>query len=139
MSNNWLSSRAAFVARVLMIFGLAASTVRADLVLNGGFEITTHGPGEFDSYTQAIGWTSTYAGPGDQPYNFIFAPGTADTTGSWGDLYNAYLQLWGPGNGSGNGLPPTSPAGGNFVGADPAFHARAIQQTIPGLTVGDTY
>lgn len=48
-------------------------------------------------------------------------------------------MLWGPNDGSDNGLPASSPDGGNFVGADGAYDVGAITQTINGLTAGDTY
>jgi len=98
--------------------------------MNGSFELTTNGPGQFDSKTIATGWTSG-------GYNFIFASGTADSTGATGDFGN--LKLWGPNDGSANGLPASSPDGGNFVGADGAFEVGAITQTINGLTAGQSY
>src|ERR1700679_70029 len=71
-----------------------ASASRANLVTNGGFESTTNGNGQLGYNTNAIGWTAT-------GYTFIFAPGTADTTGAPGSIGTDYL--WGPGNGSANG------------------------------------
>jgi hypothetical protein len=135
--NRTLFGRTLRQAAVAGLSALAWSTLtisaRADLVTNGGFETTTNGPGEFDtSFTQAPGWTSS-------GYNFIFAPGAADTTGSYTPQYNGNLLLWGPNLGSNNGLPATSPAGGNYVAADGAFEVGAISQTINGLTVGDSY
>ena len=100
------------------------------IITNGSFELLTNGPGQFDSKTVATGWTS--AG-----YNFIFASGTADTTGSNGDF--GFLNLWGPNDGSANGLPASSPDGGNYVGADGAFEVGAISQTVNGLTIGGNY
>jgi hypothetical protein len=112
---------------------LAAAAHADDLVTNGNFASTTNGPGEFDtSYTTATDWSSS-------GYNFIFAPGTADTTGSYTPQFNGYLTVWGPNNGSANGLPASSPYGGNFVAADGAYEVGAISQTISGLTAGDTY
>ena len=112
---------------------LAFSAQAANLVTNGDFSLTTNGPGEFNTtYTQVTGWASS-------GYNFIFAPGTADTTGSYTPQFNGNLQLWGPGNGSANGMPATSPVGGNYVGADGAYEVGAITQTINGLTVGRQY
>ena len=115
---------------VALSLTLAAPAARANLVSNGGFETTTHGPGQFDNNTVATGWSSN-------GYNFIFAAGTADTTGSSGQ-YGA-VSLWGPNNGSANGLPAASPDGGNYVGADGAFSVGAITQTVFGLTVGSKY
>ena len=106
-----------------------------ELVTNGNFESTTGGPDkQIDFNTTLTGWAS----PGG--YNFLFAPGSADTTGAVGQFGG--LTLWGPGSGGGgvaNGLTPTSPVGGNFVAADGAFNVAAISQTINGLTVGEDY
>lgn len=108
---------------VIMIPAIALALVTSDgasgnLVTNGGFELTTNGPGQqFDLMTQAVGWTSTNAN--GNAYNFIFAPGTGDTTGVNGQYGN--LALWGTNNGGLNFMPATSPAGGNFVAADGDF------------------
>ncbi|HEY3847558.1 MAG TPA: hypothetical protein VGL95_10630 [Acetobacteraceae bacterium] len=107
-----------------------AGAQAVDLITNGGFESLTNGPGQLGYTTNAAGWTTS-------GYNFVFASGTADTTGSTGS-YGA-LILWGPADGSNNGLPASSPAGGNFVGADGAFEVGAITQVISGLTVGHQY
>jgi hypothetical protein len=107
-----------------------AASARADLINNGGFELTTDGPGEFDNLTIATDWTSS-------GYNFIFASGTGDTTGSNGADGN--VALWGLNNGGIDTLPASSPDGGNYVAADGAFEVGAIEQTIDGLTAGDIY
>ena len=101
-----------------------------NLVTNGGFEATPNGGGELGFNTNATGWTT-------DGYNFLFTPGSADSTGVTGSYGN--LQLWGPNNGSPNGLPATSPAGGNYVAADGAFIVAPIQQTIDGLIAGNKY
>jgi hypothetical protein len=116
------------LALVLVASGIARAGSQ-NLVTNGSFEVTTNGGGQLGFNTNATGWTTT-------GYNFLFTPGSADTTGVAGQDGN--LQLWGPGNGSNNGL-TTSPDGGNFVAADGAFQVGAIDQTINGLTVGDKY
>jgi hypothetical protein len=88
-------------------------------------------------------------------YNFVYAPGTADVgTQANGanagkpkeapgqfNAANGYgnTYMWGPNNGSANGLPASSPLGGNFIAADGAYEVGAISQTITGLTVGQTY
>jgi hypothetical protein len=120
----------------LAFLTLATAAQASNLVVNGDFEITTNGPDfQFDHNTVATGWTST--NNNNDAYNFIFAPGDADTVGATGQFGN--LQLWGPGNGSNNGLPATSPTGGNYVAADGAFQVGAISQTINGLTPGNSY
>jgi hypothetical protein len=107
-----------------------ASAHAANLVTNGGFETLTNGPGQLGDNTNATGWTTT-------GYNFVFSAGTADTTGSSGEF--GTLKLWGPGDGSSNGLPSASPAGGNFVAMDGDFTVGALEQTIDGLVVGQKY
>jgi hypothetical protein len=113
-----------------MVLSMLAASAQANLVFNGSFESTSSGPGQFDNNTIATDWTST-------GYNFIFAPGTGDTTGS--DGQDGTVSLWGTNNGGVDVLPASSPDGGNYVAADGAFLVGAIQQTISGLTVGESY
>jgi hypothetical protein len=116
---------------VLSWFALPASAT--NLVLNGDFSQTSSGPGQFNTTTTTLtNWSSS-------GYNFVFASGTADTTGSYTPTNSQYLKLWGPNDGSANGLPASSPYGGNFIGADGAYEVGAITQTISGLTSGDFY
>src|SRR5579862_4188388 len=117
------------LAGLALLIGIPGSA-NAQLVTNGDFEATTHGGGQMGFNTNATGWATT-------GYNFIFTPGSADTTGETGQSGN--VQMWGPNNGSANGLPATSPNGGNFVAADGGVSVGAITQTIHGLKVGDTY
>jgi hypothetical protein len=120
---------------VLGFSGLAflalAVSAKADLVVNGGFESSSAGAGQMDFNTTVTGW-STMSG-----YTFLFTPGSADTTGANGQYGN--LALWGPNNGSANGLPATSPAGGNFIAMDGDFQTAPVTQTINGLTPGQSY
>jgi hypothetical protein len=124
----------------LMVAACGAATLAlarpalADLIVNGGFESTTAGNGQLGYNTGATGW-SVPAPSGS--YSFIFASGTGDTTGANGQYGS--LSLWGPNNGSANGLPAASPAGGNYVASDGDFQPGAISQTISGLTAGQTY
>ncbi len=138
----WLATLAACVASV--------PAAAANLIVNGDFELTTlPGSYEFGSHysdgngtilNEVTGWTTT-------GYNFVFAPGTASTTGSQG-LYGP-LTLWGPGNPnnastySNNGMPDTSPVGGNFIAADAALNVpqltQPINQIVNNLTVGREY
>lgn len=106
-----------------------AHAAPVNLVVNGGFETTTNGAGQIDANTKATGWTST-------GYNFVFAPGTATTTGANGIYGN--MKLWGPGTGAANGF-TDSPLGGNFLAADGAYMTQPIQQMINGLVVGQKY
>jgi hypothetical protein len=121
---------------VSVALGSAAPSRAAviNLVQNGDFEQTLiPGSAEFGSAypsQQVTSWATT-------GYNFIFAPGTADTTGATGQYGN--LKLWGPNDGSANGLPSASPSGGNYIGADGAYNVAPITQTINGLSPGSLY
>ncbi len=121
--------KTAFLAGALALGVVTAPVQAKQFVVNGGFETTTNGAKQFDSQTVATGWSS--AG-----YNFIFAPGTGDTTGSTG-IYGT-LSLWGTNNGGVNVF-TDSPTGGNFVAADGAFQVAPVEQTLTGLRIGNTY
>ncbi len=130
-----LASRLRIFKKNLALLGLitvATSAHAASLVLNGSFEqlLQPSASREFGTRypsQQVTGWTST-------GYNFVFTSGSADTTGAVGE-YGA-LSLWGPNKASNNGLPASSPDGGNFVGLDGAYSVGPISQTITGLTPG---
>lgn len=118
------------VPAIALAFG-ASNGVRAELVTNGGFETTTAVNKQLGYQgTVVTGWTST-------GYNFIFAPGAADTVGADGS--SGHIVLWGPNSGSANGMPAASPVGGNFIAADPVYQSSPISQTINGLVAGDQY
>lgn len=99
--------------------------------------MTTAGTGQLTFNTVATDWVSDSDGNGHDGYNFLFESGTADTTGGVGA--DGTVKLWGPGDGSTNGLPASSPDGGNYVAADGAYEIGAITQQIDNLTVGDSY
>jgi hypothetical protein len=124
-----------YLAAILFIFASPARATQS-YVINGSFETTTAGTGQLGFNTNATGWTNVVNG-GVDGYNFLFAPGTADTTGATG--VDGNLKLWGPGDGSANGLPASSPDGGNYVAADGIYETGAIQQQITGLTIGTSY
>jgi len=123
------------VAAGLILLGCAAQAAPINLVKNGGFELSSAGTGQIDYNTVVNDWSSP------QGYNFLFAAGSADTTGAW-SWYNGpndmALQLWGANNGGANPLASSS-NGGNFLAADGYYGVVPIQQTIHGLTVGQTY
>ena len=123
------------VAVALSAIGLALSLPvgsNANLVTNGDFE-TNGGNGQIGHTTTATGWSLA----GSPNYTFLFNPGTADTSGANGQYGG--LSLWGPNNGSANGLPAASPSGGAYIAQDSDFQQNAIQQTINGLVVGQQY
>ncbi|WP_431478457.1 PEP-CTERM sorting domain-containing protein [Massilia eburnea] len=131
------------LSRVLQGFAAAAAFVLAsavqagpvNLVQNGGFELSTNGNGQLDFNTAVSGWTA----PGG--YNFVFASGTADTSGAmtwFGSQNDIPLTLWGANNGGANAL-AHSANGGNFIAADGAYGVVPIQQAINSLVIGTTY
>jgi len=129
-----ITSRYFAVAFILAAAFSCAQVVRADnnLVLNGDFETTSGAAsGQMRAgYTVVSDWTT-------RGYNFLFASGAADNGGANG--VDGRIKLWGPNDGSNNGLPASSPTGGNFVAADGAYEVDAITQTVSNLFVGHTY
>ena len=104
-------------------------------VVNGGFEQTlTPNSSQFGgqfAQQQVTGWTTS-------GYNFVFLPGTADTSGAVGQFNNASnpVRLWGPGDGSNNGL-TASPDGGNYLALNGVFEVGPVSQMLSGLTAGE--
>lgn len=131
----------------------------ANLVQNGNFTGVTYSGtkpvttlfGQFGSYSGSQLTVSNWATSG---YNFVYAPGTADSgtkanganTGQPNQAPGAYTAangygntyLWGVNNG-GVATITAVPTGGNFIAADGDFGVGAISQTISGLTVGTKY
>ena len=106
----------------------AAQAAGPELITNGDFETGT--VGQFNYGGGASGWNVV------DGYTFLFNGSGADTTGANGQYGN--LKLWGPANGSANGL-TASPAGGNFLASDGAFLEAPITQTVNGLVAGQKY
>jgi hypothetical protein len=121
---------------------LVASSAHANLVQNGSFELTTNGAAPIGEWgvTQATGWTAT--GPG---FMTLYAPGTADTTGSKATNFGQTMTLWGSHNGGAGVIPDSSPDGGNFLATDTTYGYQnkdvtpLLSQTINGLKVGEQY
>jgi hypothetical protein len=139
MRDLCLSALGAVLLPVCGLIAVAPAGATINLVQNGNFEQTTlagsNGFGDRYSSNQVTDWTS--AG-----YSFVFASGQADTVGAEGE--RGHVWLWGPdyvyGNGrSDNGMPDSSPAGGNFIAADGAYEGAPISQLINGLQVGQSY
>jgi hypothetical protein len=115
------------------------SAVYGQLVTNGGFESNT-GNGQLGYNATATDWTVSGAGTS---YTFLFTAGGSSPSGTTADSGGApgqygTVSLWGPGDGSNNGL-TLSPTGGAFIGMDSSFQVGSISQTINGLTAGQTY
>jgi len=121
----------------LVVLGCAVSQANAtNLVTNGDFEslLVAGTASEFGSrYSsqQVTGWSTS-------GYNFVFTPGSASGAGAMSE-YGSGLKMWSSGNGGVSTFASTSPSGGNFIGADGAYFADAITQSVSGLTVGQTY
>ena len=128
-------SRFIGIGSVLVVLLIGSPGHAGNLVTNGDFE-TNGGNGQIGFNTTVTGWTV----PATPSYFFVFNPALGTTSGTSADNGGANgqfgnLQLWGPGNGSNNGL-TLSPDGGAFVGSDPAFQNAPLSQTLTGLTVG---
>ena len=132
----------------------------ANLVLDGTFTAVTYTGSTtglttlYGQFGTGTGSTLTVANWSTTGYNFVYAPGTGDVgtntaganSGSPKEApgqynYNGYgnTWMWGPNNGSSNGLPSTDPAGGNYIAMDGAYETGAVSQSITGLTVGNLY
>lgn len=141
-----MTFRTRCLAVALTGMGLA-TTLRADFLVNGNFETYTGGhngaPSQLNDtgtggYSKLAGWT---VGPGGSgTYGFLMDPTTHDTTGSYSPRFSNSFSLWGPGNGSSNGL-TGSPTGGLYIAldSDPNYHGNGVSQTVSGLTVGQQY
>jgi hypothetical protein len=133
-------SKSAVIAAIVgLALALAGASAKAtNLVNNGSFEQLTGGIGQIGyNGTTLTSWGNGHDSGGNLGYNFVYSSGSADTTGANGDSGN--VKLWGPGDGSSNGLPATSPDGGNYIAADGAYQTAPISQTIGGLTVNAKY
>ena len=135
-----ISKSTAIAAMFGLALAFAGTGAKAtNLITNGSFEQLTGGIGQigYNGSSLLTGWTNGHDGSGNLGYNFVYSPGSADTTGANGVAGN--VKLWGPNDGSANGLPATSPDGGNFIAADGAYQTAPISQTITGLTVNAQY
>jgi hypothetical protein len=130
----------------LVLLGLAAGMLATapagatidpmhQFIVNGDFEQTTNGLGQLRRNTNVVGWTSQRDADHNYGYTYVLNSSTASSSGSPGE---STLKLWGPGKGVNNGL-SASPTGGNFIGADGAYHVGKLTQTITGLIVGQSY
>lgn len=93
----------------------------------------TNGAGQLGYNTDVTGWVNESSG-GNLGYNFLYTGASSATSGATGD--SGSVALW-PGTGPTLTAPPVG--GPNFIAADGAFDAAAIQQTITGVLVGKTY
>jgi hypothetical protein len=152
-----------------MAFTFGAPLQAANLVLNGDFELLTMTSGNSTHSTiigdgtnglpTSNGWVSRSGGGVSGTaagYNFIMVnnpgylggPNTlsgaddlfddAYTNGNAGGAGGGDFALWGPDSGSNNGF-TNSPTGGSFLAADGSYLNRPVEQTITGMTIGQTY
>ena len=151
-----------------LLFAVAplAHDAAANLVTNGtftGVSLKTgySGPalttlfGQFgDNTGPATGSVLTVASWNTSGYNFVYAPGTADsghnTTGANSGSPNqapgqfvtaagyGSTYMWGTNNGGTNVITAV-PGGGNFIAADGAYEQGAVTQTVNNLQIGKTY
>jgi hypothetical protein len=135
-----LRYRTAAIAVLAIATGITSAHA-TNLVVNGSFSLVSV-PGlstQIGTHGQTVtGWTSNNFAFGVNGFNFVFAPGAADTTGATSQS-SGTIKLWGPNDGSANGMPATSPDGGNYLGLDGVFRPGSLTQTINGLIVGQKY
>lgn len=116
---SFLSAKTALISALALF---TAGTVHATpMLLNGSFETST-GPGYINGSQTLANWTN------NNGYSFLFNSATGQA-GSGG------LSLWGPANGTANGL-GASPDGGNYVGLDGDYGQNLLYQLVTGLTPG---
>jgi len=132
----------------LMAAPVASSfaAVAGDLIVNGGFEQTNgvaqstkitpatyNSNGDIVSQGNVTGWSSS-------GYNFVFLTNNAAVSKTQADTIGSTngTMLYGPGNGTNNGL-TVSGNGGNFVAADNDYQQGPISQRVSNLVVGNAY
>ncbi|MHA4871642.1 PEPxxWA-CTERM sorting domain-containing protein [Duganella sp. PWIR1] len=121
---NIKSTLLALSATALLATGVAHAN---ELIVNGGFE--GGNVGQLGINASVPGWFT-------DGYNFLYNATGADSpgaTGLWGNV-----SLWGPANGSNNGL-TASPNGGSFVANDGGSGVAPISQQVNGLVAGQQY
>ncbi len=134
------------ILAALAVTTAACAAHATNLVRNGGFEITTNGPGEIVTggvtgarITSATDWYAATV-PSNHGYPFLFVASDQTETTGFPDAKDAATEyLWGPKWGANNGFTGASPDGGNFLIADGAYNPATIYQNLSGLKVGDTY
>ena len=149
-----MSKRTLLIVCALGAGAIAVPAFATNLVTNGSFESASAGvysnaaafaanpEGQLGDQVTLTGWsqaTNGYGGPAG--YTFLFNPGHADD-GAGAPGFYGNVALWGPPEGAANGMPATSPDGGNFLaseGNNDATHINTISQTISDLTPGAQY
>lgn len=123
-------------AVVLAVAGI--NTAKANVVLNGDFELRNGGPSQLGNsvtggYTTIDHWT-------ENTFGLLYNSSIVDTTGSYSPSENRAVQLHGQNNGTNNGL-AGSPNGGNFIAlaSGASYRGTGISQNLTGLTAGETY
>ncbi len=108
-------------AVTLLLAGTTAHANTINLVQNGDFS-SNAGLGQLGYNTSATDWSNPY-----NQYNFLFSSSAPAGTvnGQYGGL--SIIN------------PTAPPVGANFVGLDADFQTGPLQQTINGLTAGDSY
>ena len=126
------------IAALVLAAAAGAQPARANAIVNGSFENSSIagsyqvGSASNPSGTVLNGWNNL-------GYTFVFTPGTASSGGATASEHGGTFALSGPGSGVANGLPATSPDGGNFIAMDVGYEPGPISQTVNGLVAGQTY
>jgi hypothetical protein len=133
---QFAAQQAALAVTALILLALPSpADASTNFAANGGFETVSNGLGQLGDVTTATGWTNDDASGTTLGYNFVFNSVSA-ATGTTG--VDGNVELWTTANGGLDTI-TASPDGGNFIADDGAYHSAPIQQTITGLTIGDSY
>jgi hypothetical protein len=117
-------------AALLMV---ATSAHATSLVLNGSFSTNSGSVSGVGCKVSTAGCVADWTSAG---YSFLYTSAAdAQNPGVSG------VEMWGPSSGKGgsvNGF-GASPDGGAFLALDGDYQTGSVQQTITGITAGDTY
>ena len=106
---------------------------------NGNYFVRTGQGNNQDLYgVDLAGWSN------NSTFGIVYGAGIGDDPSfmhyEYNDLnYKGAYYLMGPRNGHANGMPDSSPTGGNYFGTDSNYYQGPLSQTVQGLVTGQSY